>query len=106
MSDDDHADPDPDIPIVLPLASGELDLHTFAPRDVASVVEEFVIACQAAGVLRLRIVHGRGKGVQRAIVHTVLARLPAVRSASDADPAEGGWGATVVHLFSAGETGS
>jgi DNA-nicking Smr family endonuclease len=83
--------------VELPI-SGELDLHAFAPRDIPSVVEEYVRACRERGVLTLRLVHGRGKGVQRAVVRRVLANLPGVASFDDAPPASGGWGATLVRL--------
>jgi DNA-nicking Smr family endonuclease len=86
-----------DEPFELPL-SGELDLHAFSPRDVPSVVEEYVLACRERGVLRLRLVHGRGRGVQRAVVRRKLASMDAVASFSDAEPTAGGWGATSVEL--------
>jgi DNA-nicking Smr family endonuclease len=93
------SDVDPDVgqPVSIPL-TGELDLHPFAARDIPSVVEEYVRACRERGVLRLRLAHGRGKGVQRAEVRRVLASLPEVVSFSDAPPEAGGWGATVVVL--------
>jgi DNA-nicking Smr family endonuclease len=78
--------------------TGELDLHAFAPRDVASVVEEYVRVCGERGLRLLRLVHGRGKGMQRATVHRVLAQLPEVESFEDAPPISGGWGATLVRL--------
>ena len=56
----------------------ELDLHSFAPRDVASVVEEYVNAAVLAGIREVRIVHGRGRGVQRGIVQAALERHPLV----------------------------
>lgn len=56
----------------------ELDLHTFAPRDIPSVVEEYVNAAHAAGLREIRLVHGRGRGVQRAIVQQTLDRHPLV----------------------------
>lgn len=96
-----NGEPDDDAPVVLPL-DGTLDLHAFAPSDVLSVVEEYLLACRAAGVLHVRVVHGRGKGVQRAAVRRLLAGLEYVRAASDAPPESGGWGATLVEL-SAGE---
>ena len=88
---------DEDEPFVLPIGE-ELDLHAFAPRDVVSVVEEYLAACRARGILTVRVVHGRGKGVQRAEVRRLLARLPGVASFADAPPASGGWGATIVRL--------
>jgi DNA-nicking Smr family endonuclease len=84
-------------PFEVPI-TGELDLHAFAPRDVAAVVEEYVRVCRERGLLRLRLVHGRGIGVQRAEVRRVLGRLPGVVSFSDAPPESGGWGATIVLL--------
>jgi DNA-nicking Smr family endonuclease len=83
--------------VVLPL-DGELDLHPFAPRDIPSVVEEYVRACHEKGVRHLRLAHGRGRGVQRAVVQRVLRSLPEVESFQDAPPGAGGWGATVVVL--------
>jgi DNA-nicking Smr family endonuclease len=83
--------------VELPI-TGELDLHAFAPRDVVSVVEEYVRACREKGILTVRLVHGRGKGVQRAEVRRLLGRLPEVESFEDAPPGWGGWGATVARL--------
>jgi DNA-nicking Smr family endonuclease len=88
---------DPGEPVRIPL-TGELDLHAFAPRDVPSVVEEYVRACREEGILELRLVHGRGKGVQRAVVDRVLGSHPDVVSFGDAPPGAGGWGATLVTL--------
>lgn len=62
----------------------ELDLHAFAPRDVRSVVEEYVRAAAAAGLREVRIVHGRGAGVQRGIVQAALERHPLVTAFRDA----------------------
>ena len=78
--------------------TGELDLHAFAPRDIPSVVEEYLEACRSQGMLRVRLIHGRGKGVQRAVVRRLLQRLAVVASFGDATPEAGGWGATVVIL--------
>jgi DNA-nicking Smr family endonuclease len=93
----DETDGSPEEAIAIPL-TGELDLHPFSPRDIPSVVEEYVHACFAKGVRHLRLAHGRGKGVQRAAVRRVLASLPEVKSFHDAPPGAGGWGATVVEL--------
>ena len=88
-----------DEPFLVPV-TGELDLHAFAPRDVPSVVAEYVRACREKGILRVRLVHGRGKGVQRAEVRRTLRSLSGVASVADAPPASGGWGATVIELAS------
>jgi len=80
--------------------TGELDLHAFAPRDVPSVVAEYVATCQQRNILALRLVHGKGKGVQRAVVWRVLRALAAVASFGDAPAERGGFGATVVTLHS------
>jgi dsDNA-specific endonuclease/ATPase MutS2 len=56
----------------------ELDLHSFAPRDIPSVVDEYVTAAAAAGLTEVRLVHGRGRGVQRGIVQATLDRHPLV----------------------------
>jgi DNA-nicking Smr family endonuclease len=78
--------------------TGELDLHPFAPREIPSLVREYVAACRQQGILHLRLAHGRGRGVQRAVVRRVLASLPEVLSAEDAPPEAGGWGATLAEL--------
>jgi DNA-nicking Smr family endonuclease len=91
-----------DTAVRVPL-TGELDLHPFAPQDIPSVVEEYVRACHEGGVRYLRLAHGRGRGVQRAVVRRVLAGLPEVCRFEDAPPGAGGWGATVVELREATE---
>jgi DNA-nicking Smr family endonuclease len=90
--------PDEGEPFRLPITQ-ELDLHAFAPRDVTSVVEEYLRACREEGLLLVRVIHGRGRGVQRAEVHRLLRRMTEeVESFADAPPASGGWGATLVRL--------
>jgi DNA-nicking Smr family endonuclease len=93
-----------DEPVAIPV-TGDLDLHPFDPREIPSVVEEYVRVCRARGVLRLRLAHGRGRGVQRAEVRRKLASMPEVVSFSDAPPEAGGWGATLV-LLRPGDTSS
>lgn len=73
-----------------------LDLHTFAPRDIPSVVEEYIHAAHQAGFREVRLIHGRGRGIQRAIVQRVLGRHPLVEEYSDAP--ETHLGATVARL--------
>jgi dsDNA-specific endonuclease/ATPase MutS2 len=72
-----------------------LDLHTFQAREVADLVEEYVRAAQEAGMPVVRIIHGKGSGTLRRVVHGVLDRHPAVARYALAD---GNWGATVVEL--------
>ncbi|MCC6536946.1 MAG: Smr/MutS family protein [Bryobacterales bacterium] len=74
------------------------DLHPFAPRDVRAAVEAYLEEAHARGFRYVRIVHGRGIGVQRETVRKVLARTAFVASFSDAPAEAGGWGATVVTL--------
>ena len=83
--------------IATPALTDELDLHTFLPRDCADVVAEYLLAAQAAGFGSVRIIHGKGTGTLRRIVHGVLERHPAVKAFQLAGTS-GGWGATAVEL--------
>ena len=74
------------------------DLHTIAPREVKAVVEEYLREARRKGFRSVRIIHGKGVGVQREMVRKILARTPFVREFTDAPPAAGGWGATIAHL--------
>jgi DNA-nicking Smr family endonuclease len=78
--------------------TNELDLHTFLPKECADVVTEYLRAAQEAGMPHVRIVHGKGTGTLRRIVHGVLERHPAVRAFRLADERGGSWGATLVEL--------
>jgi dsDNA-specific endonuclease/ATPase MutS2 len=89
--------PDDEEPTVVPIGP-ELDLHSFQPRDIPSVVDEYVREAAAAGIVRVRIVHGRGHGVQRGIVQAVLERHPQV--ASFWDDTDAHLGATIAELRS------
>ena len=89
--------PPGDEPVVLP-TEDSLDLHAFQPRDIASVVEEYLQECLKTGFSEVRLIHGKGAGVQRNIVRSVLSKHPAVLSYRDAPAEAGGWGATVVVL--------
>jgi DNA-nicking Smr family endonuclease len=89
-------DPFPE-PVRLPVED-VLDLHTVSPRDVKMVVEEYLFEANRLGMKALRIIHGRGIGVQRELVREVLDRTPWVLSRSDAPAEAGGWGATLVTL--------
>ena len=74
------------------------DLHTIPPRQVNAVVEEYLREAHRKGFPVVRIIHGKGRGVQREIVHTVLARTDFVLNWTDAPPEAGGLGATIVRL--------
>ena len=78
----------PDEPIRIPIEA-EIDLHPFAPPDIPSVVEEYIEAAASAGLRRVRVIHGRGRGVQRGIVQATLERHPRVREF---------WDDTAAHL--------
>lgn len=94
--DDPHDDTPPDDDIIVLPIEDHIDLHPFAPRDIPSVVEEYVWQCHEEGLREVRIIHGRGKGVQRRIVQSALERNPLVESCHDAPAERGGWGATVA----------
>ena len=80
---------------------GTLDLHAFAPRDIPSVVEEYVRAAHEKGLRELRLIHGRGKGIQRGMVQSALERHPLVTSFHDAPDSH--LGATIALLRADGE---
>lgn len=93
----DDPEPPSDSPVEVPIEDA-LDLHPFAPRDVLSVVDEYLQAAAARGFAEVRIVHGRGIGAQRQAVQRLLAGHPLVATFADAPPERGGWGATLVRL--------
>ena len=92
-------DRDLDVPgsIELPI-DGILDLHTFAPKDVGELVESYVDECAARGLDELRVIHGKGTGALRRLVHSALERHPLVVAFRLCEETEGGWGATKVTL--------
>ena len=92
MSDQDFNEP-----IRIPITD-VLDLHSVPPRDMQEVVEEYLIEAHHLGYKALRIIHGRGIGVQREMVRAVLTRTSFVESFGDAPAEAGGWGTTLVSL--------
>jgi dsDNA-specific endonuclease/ATPase MutS2 len=86
-----------DQPIRIPITD-VFDLHVVPPRDVQAIVEEYLLEAHRLGFKALRIIHGRGIGVQREMVRQILAASPLVESFGDAPMEAGGWGATVVTL--------
>ncbi|MCA1815416.1 MAG: Smr/MutS family protein [Acidobacteria bacterium] len=95
-SDVDPFDPFPE-PVLIEITD-VFDLHTIPPRDVKRVVEEYLAEAHRKGFRSVRIIHGKGRGVQRETVRKILARTPFVRDFTDAPPEAGGLGATVAHL--------
>jgi len=76
---------------------GTLDLHLFLPKEVKQLIPDYIETCLEKNIFQLRIVHGKGKGVLREIVHSVLSKHPAVKSFRH-ESGGGSWGATVVDL--------
>ena len=86
-----------DEPIQLPI-DGVLDLHTFQPGEVKELVRDYLAACRERGILRVRIIHGKGIGHLRRTVHSILAKHSEVVSFALAGEHFGGWGVTMVQL--------
>src|SRR5438552_18784753 len=97
VMDIDGFEPVPGEPIQIPI-EGELDLHTFNPRDLKELLPAYLAACREIGIYQVRVVHGKGIGNLRRTVHALLSRLPEVASFSLATEPFGGWGATIVNL--------
>ena len=89
-------EPEPE-PVEVPVEDS-LDLHSFAARDITSVVAEYLEQAAARGFSEVRIIHGRGMGAQRAVVQRLLRGHPLVASLADAPADRGGWGATLAFL--------
>ena len=90
-------EPDNNDPIRIPIED-VLDLHSVSPKDLRPVVEEYLSEAHRLGFTAVRIIHGRGIGVQRETVRKILERTPFVKSFSDAPAEAGGWGATIATL--------
>lgn len=75
-----------------------LDLHTFRPKDIPDLLEDYFTECIKAGIYAVRIIHGKGKGIQKRRVQGLLERNTLVTSFKEAPPEAGGWGATLVEL--------
>ena len=75
-----------------------IDLHTFSPKEIPSLLEEYLLECQKKGFKEVRMIHGKGRGVQMKIVHSFLKRSSLVQSFKSAPPEAGSWGATIVFL--------
>jgi len=84
-------------PVIVPIED-VIDLHTFRPRDIPNLIEDYIAECVREGFASVRIVHGKGTGAQKKRVQNLLRRNPLVLSFADAPLEAGGWGATVVQL--------
>ena len=101
--DDSDVDPYNPFPELVEIEITDvIDLHTIPPRDVARVVEEYLRQTHEAGFPVVRIIHGKGIGVQRTIVRSILSKTPFVVDWTDAPPEAGGLGATIVRLRAGG----
>jgi DNA-nicking Smr family endonuclease len=80
-----------------------IDLHTFSPKEIPYLLEDYLTECQKKGFTEVRIIHGKGKGVQRNIVHSFLRKSPLVESFRDASLEAGSWGATIAILKKASD---
>ena len=89
--------PDEPPPVPLPI-TGELDLHTFDPRDLDELLPAWLQECRAHGLFSVRIVHGKGTGTLRTRVHALLHRSPLVAEYRLGGLDTGSWGATLVNL--------
>jgi DNA-nicking Smr family endonuclease len=83
--------------VELPI-DGTLDLHAFKPEDLKELIPDYIAACRSRGILRVRIIHGKGTGTLRRTVHSILGKMKEVEFFKPAGEEAGGWGATIVIL--------
>ena len=93
----DRETEDDGMPVEFPI-DGVLDLHTFNPREVRDLLPDYIDACRQKGIFEIRIIHGKGTGMLRETVHSILGKLPGIASFKLAGEDGGGWGATIVVL--------
>jgi DNA-nicking Smr family endonuclease len=98
---EDYQDLENTEPVKLPV-DGVLDLHTFHPKEVRELLPDYLLLCREKGILEVRIIHGKGTGMLRETVHSILKRLPEVVSFRLAGEDAGSWGATLVVLRTSG----
>ena len=98
LHDDDFSISDDDI-VELPI-DGTLDLHTFSPKELPGLLDDYLEACSEKGIFDLRIIHGKGKGILRDRVRSILKKHRLVENFEQAPLEAGSWGATLVRLKS------
>ena len=96
MTNDDEASDESEVKVVE--IEDSIDLHGFLPADIPNVVVDYLEEAVARGFSEVRLIHGRGKGVQRARIRQMLRDHPQVQAYADAPAPRGGWGATIVWL--------
>lgn len=84
---------------------GILDLHTFRPSEVKELLPDYISECRKKGIRTVRVIHGKGTGAMREIVHSSLGKIEGVTGFRTAGEEEGGWGATIVELAPEGQNG-
>jgi len=84
-------------PVKIPIED-IIDLHTFRPKDVPDLLEDYFSACIDKGIFSVRVIHGKGKGILKKRVQEILSKNTMVESFRDASPGAGGWGASIVEL--------
>jgi dsDNA-specific endonuclease/ATPase MutS2 len=96
MNNEDQTNPFPE-PVEIEITDS-IDLHSFQPRDIKAVVEAYLVEARKKGFRIVRIIHGKGIGVQREIVRNLLAEKPYVKSYKNGSEFSGNWGATIVEF--------
>ncbi len=86
-----------DEPVRMPIED-ILDLHTFLPKEVPDLLDDYFAACIEEGIFSVRVIHGKGRGILKKRVHALLKKNPLVAAFCDAPPEAGSWGATLVEL--------
>lgn len=93
-----HTDNDSDMePVRIPIED-VLDLHTFHPKEIPDLLTDYFSECRAAGIYAIRVIHGKGSGILKKRVYSLLEKMPEVADFREAAPQAGGWGATIVNL--------
>lgn len=86
-------------PVKIPIEDN-IDLHTFRPQDIPDLLSDYFEACIEAGIYSVRVIHGKGQGILKKRVQSLLKKYSLVKSFGPAPPEAGGWGATLVELKS------